>query len=156
MFGSLRLYYLYMYIFISDRIRKNMPAVDSKTVPVVRSVLTTPLAERYPPRKHVTGTSPAGGHVNTEHSSKPKKLKKTQSMTKLFGTQGVRARHLPLPPTFDSWPPASHQQIAHALGHPPEPGLTELPLGLESPARPGFGLRLNPGENLRPCSCEYS
>ena len=35
-------------------------------------------------------------------------------------------------------PPASHQQIAHALGHPPEPGLMEPLLGLESPARPGF------------------
>ena len=33
----------------SDRIRKNMPAVDSKTVPVARSVLTTPLARRKPP-----------------------------------------------------------------------------------------------------------
>ena len=63
--------------YISDRIRKNMPAVDSKTVPVARSVLTTPLARREnPPRKHVTGTSPAGGHVNTEHSSKPKQLNK--------------------------------------------------------------------------------
>ena len=44
-------------------------------------------------------------------------------------------RHPPLPPAFDSWPPASHQQIAHGLGHPPEPGLTEPPLSLESPAR---------------------
>ena len=63
---------------ISDRIRKNMPAVDSKTVPVARSVLITPLAETIPPppRQHVTGTSPAGGHVNTEHSSKPKQLNK--------------------------------------------------------------------------------
>ena len=33
--------------------------------------------------------------------------------------------------------------------------LTEPPLGLESPARFGFGLCPNPGKNLRPCSCEY-
>ena len=73
---------------ISDRIRKNMPAVDSKTVAVARSVLTTPLARRKPPpREYVTGTSPAAGHGNTEHSNKPKQLNKTQSITKLFGTQ---------------------------------------------------------------------
>ena len=35
---------------ISDRNRKNMPAVDSKkSVPVARSVLTTPLAGTIPP-----------------------------------------------------------------------------------------------------------
>ena len=33
---------------MSDRIRKNMPAVDSKTVPVARSVLTTTLAGTIP------------------------------------------------------------------------------------------------------------
>ena len=49
-----------------------MPAVYSKTVPVARSVLTTPWLGENPPRKHVTGTSPAGAHVNTEHSSMPK------------------------------------------------------------------------------------
>ena len=67
----------------------------------------------------------------------------------------MRTRHPPLPPAFDSWPPASHQQIAHGLGHPPESALTELPLGLESLARPGFGLCPNRDENLRACSCEY-
>ena len=64
---------------MSDRIRKNMPAVDSKTVAVARSVLTAPWLGQYPPpppRQHVTGTSPAGGHVNTEHSSQPKQLNK--------------------------------------------------------------------------------
>ena len=35
--------------YISDRIRKNMPAVDSKTVPVARSVQPTPLARKIPP-----------------------------------------------------------------------------------------------------------
>ena len=45
------------------------------------------------------------------------------------GGGGVRARHPPLAPAFGSWPPASHQQIAHAMGHPPEPGLTEPPTG---------------------------
>ena len=53
---------------------------------------------------------------------------------------------LSLPLLLTAGPLASQQQIAHALGHPPEPGLTESPLGLESPARPGFGLRPNPGE----------
>ena len=45
-------------------------------------------------------------------------------------------------PAFDSLPPASYQQIAHGLGHPLEPALTEPPLGLEPSARPRFGLRL--------------
>ena len=57
-----------------------MPAVDSKTFPEARSVLTTPLAGTIPPpplsRKYVTGTAPARGHVNTEHSSRPKQLNK--------------------------------------------------------------------------------
>ena len=43
------------------------------------------------------------------------------SITKLFGaempslllSEGVSTRHPPLLPTFDSWPPASHKQIAH-------------------------------------------
>ena len=63
---------------ISDRIRKNMPAVATKTAPVASSVLTTSLAETMPPpqRQQVTGTYPAGGHANTEHSSKPKQLNK--------------------------------------------------------------------------------
>ena len=63
---------------ISDRIRKNMPAVDSKTAAVASSVLTTPLAGTIPPppRQQVTVTYPAGGHVNTEDSSKPKQLNK--------------------------------------------------------------------------------
>ena len=65
------------------------------------------------------------------------------------------SRHPSLPPAFDNCPIASHQQIAHGVSHPPEPGLTKSPLGLESPARPGFGLHPNPGEKLRPCSCEY-
>ena len=53
-----------------------MPVVDSKTVTVARAVLTTPQLGEYPPREHVKGASPAGGHVNTEHSSKPKQLNK--------------------------------------------------------------------------------
>ena len=60
----------------------------------------------------------------------------------------VRTRHPPLPPAFDNWPPASHQQIAHWLGHSLDPILTEPPWGSELPARPGFGLCLNPGKNL--------
>ena len=69
---------------------KNMPAADSKTVPVARSDLTTPWLGKglpRPVRMHVTGTSPTGCHVNTEHSSKLKTTEQTQSITKLFGTQ---------------------------------------------------------------------
>ena len=53
-----------------------MPVVGSKTVPVARRDLTTPWLGEYPPTKHVTGKSPAGCHVNTEHSSKLKELNK--------------------------------------------------------------------------------
>ena len=41
--------------------------------------------------------------------------------------------------------------LSQAWRSPP----THPPLGLESPARPGFGLRPNPDENLPLCSCEY-
>ena len=64
---------------ISDYIRRNLPAVDSKTVPVARSDLTTPWPGKCPPpstHMHVTWTSPAGCHVNTEHSRKLKQLNK--------------------------------------------------------------------------------
>ena len=33
--------------------------------------------------------------------------------------------------------------------------MTEPPLALKMLAKPGFGLRPNPGETLRACSCEY-
>ena len=142
--------------YISDRIRKNMPAVDSKTVPVARSVLTTPLARRKPPTRARDSDFSSRGACQHRTFKHAQTTQQTQSITKVFGTQvdksnwgeGVRARNPLPPPAFDSWPPASQQQITHALGHPPEPGLTEPPLGLESPARPGFGLRPNPGEKL--------
>ena len=140
----------------SDRIRKNMPAVDSKTVPVARSVLTTPLARRTPPTQARDRDLSSRGPCQHRTFKQAQTTQQTQSITKLFSTQidksnsgqGVRARNPPPPPAFDNWPPASHRQVAHALGHSPEPGLTEPPLGLESPVRPGFGLRPNPGEKL--------
>ena len=52
------------------------------------------------------------------------------------------------PPVFDTWTPASQQQIGHWLGHVPGPALTEQPLGLELLAKPGLGLQPNPGKNL--------
>ena len=142
--------------FISDCIRKNVPAVDSKTVPVARSVLTTPLARRKPPTQARDRDLSSRGPCQHRTFKQAQTTQQTQSITKLFSTQidksnsgqGVRARNPPPPPAFDNWPPASHRQIAHALGHSPEPGLTEPPLGLESPVRPGFGLRPNPGEKL--------
>ena len=144
--------------YIADCIRKNMPAVDSKTFPVARSALTTPLARRVPPHKQVTGTSPAGGHVNTEHSSKLKQLNKHSQLQNYLALKwpsltrgGVCTRHPPLPPAFDSLPPASHQQIAHGLGHSPEPALTEPPWDWSHQ----LGLCPNPGKNLQACSCEY-
>ena len=90
--------------FISYCIRKNMPAVDSKTVPVARCVLTTPWLGENPPRKHVTETSPAGGHVNTEHSSMYKQLNKHSQqnnlalkLTSLTEGRGSVQETLPLP-----------------------------------------------------------
>ena len=65
-----------MYIYISDRIGKNMPAVHSKTVPVARSVLTTPLARRKPSTQARDRDFSSRGPVNTEHSSMSKQLNK--------------------------------------------------------------------------------
>ena len=52
--------------YISDRIRRNMPTVDSETVPGASSVLTTPLARRKPSRMHVTWT-PQQGAMSTQN-----------------------------------------------------------------------------------------
>ena len=60
-----------MYIYISDRIGKNMPAVHSKTIAVPRSDLATPLARRIPPT-HARDRD----YVNTGHSSKLKQVNK--------------------------------------------------------------------------------
>ena len=69
--------------YISDHIRKNMPAVDSKTVPVARSVLTTPLARRIPP------TQARDRDLSSRGPCQHRTFKQAQrqSITKLFGTQ---------------------------------------------------------------------
>ena len=64
-----------MYVLMSDRIPKNVPAFHSEKVPAARIDLTTPWLGENPSRKHVTGTLSAGCHVNTKHSSKLKELK---------------------------------------------------------------------------------
>ena len=142
-----------------------MPAVDSKIVTVARAVLTTPLASTIPPTPASDRDLSSRGPCQHRTFKQAQTTQQTQSIKKtiwhwnwqVWLRRGVRTRHPPLAPAFGSWPPASHQQIAHEMGHPPEAGLTELPppLGLESPARPGFGLRPNPGESLRACFCEY-
>ena len=69
-----------MYVLMSDRIPKNVPAFHSEKVPAARIDHhplggTSPWLGENPSRKHVTGTSSAGCHVNTKHSSKLKELK---------------------------------------------------------------------------------
>ena len=61
--------------YISPYSQKNARS-GHKTIPMARGDLTTPCLGEYPPRKHVTESSPAGGHVNTKHSSKLKEHKK--------------------------------------------------------------------------------
>ena len=120
------------------------------------------LGQYPPPRQHVTGTSPAGGHVNTEHSSKPKQLNKHSQwqnylalkLTRL--TKGRCAYKTPFPaPCFWQLAPCKPPADSPCTGPSTWTRLDGAPLGLESPARPGFGLCPNPGENLRACSCEY-
>ena len=125
-----------------------MPAVDSKTVSVARSVLTTPLAGKIPSPtqardRDVSSWGPC--QHRTFKQAQTTQQTHVQSITKLFGTKIDKSNSgevciqdtLPCPLAFDSWPPASHQQIAHGLGHPPEPALTEPPL-------PGFRVASEP------------
>ena len=72
---------------ISHRIRKNMPADDSKTIPVPRSVLTTPLARRIPPRQARDRDLSSRGPCQHRTFKQAKTTQQTQSITKLFGTQ---------------------------------------------------------------------
>ena len=69
---------------ISDRIRKNMPAVDSKTVPVARSVLTTPLARRKPPTQAHDRDLSSRGPCQHRTFKQAQTIQQTQSITKLF------------------------------------------------------------------------
>ena len=73
---------------ISDRIRKTMPTVDSKTVPVASSVLTTPLAGTIPPPtpardRYVSSRGPCQHRTFKQAQT----TQQTQSITKLFGTK---------------------------------------------------------------------
>ena len=76
---------------ISDRIRKNMPTVDSKTVPVASSVLTTLLAGTMPPPPHPTpardGDVSSRGPCQHRTFKQAQTTQQTQSITKLFGTK---------------------------------------------------------------------
>ena len=102
---------------------------------------------------HVQVATPAGSNVNTEL---PHKVQKCTDMarntvnnklttSKHYKTskstqQRVSVKYNPPPP-----PPPPPPQ---GLGYTPMLALTEPPLGFESLAWPGFGLRPNPGENL--------
>ena len=75
------------HIFISDRLRKNMPAVDSKTVTVARGVLTTPLARRIPPTQACDRDFSSRGPCQHRTFTQAQTTQQTQSITKLYGTQ---------------------------------------------------------------------
>ena len=65
--------------------------------------------------------------------------------------QRVSVKYNPPPPTpqpLTAGPQTTHQQIGQGLGYTPMLALTEPPLGFESLAWPGFGLRPDPGEYL--------
>ena len=74
---------------MSDRIRKNMPAVDSKTVPVGRSVLTTPLAGTIPPPPTPARDKDVSSRGPCQHRTfkQAQATQQTQSITKLVGTK---------------------------------------------------------------------
>ena len=73
--------------YISDRIPKNMPAVDSKTVPVARGVLTTLLARRIPHTQARDRDLSSRGPCQHRTFKQAQITQQTQSITKLFGTQ---------------------------------------------------------------------
>ena len=84
----------------------------------------------------------------------------TQSITSLLQVNTIKPQRQhskgcqynttppPTPQPLTAGPQTTHQQIGQGLGYTPMLALTEPPLGFESLAWPGFGLRPNPGENL--------
>ena len=111
---------------------------------------------------HVQVATPAGSNVNTELPHKVKKctdmarntVKNKLTTSKHYKTSKSTQQRVSVkynPPTaqpLTAGPQTTHQQIGHGLGYTPMLALTEPPLGFESLAWPGFGLRPNPGENL--------
>ena len=73
----------------SDRIRKNMPAVDSKTVPVARNLQTTPLAGTIPlpPTQARDRDVSSRGPCQHRTFKQAQTTQQTKSITKLFGTK---------------------------------------------------------------------
>ena len=111
---------------------------------------------------HVQVATPAGSNVNTEL---PHKVQKCTDMarntvnnklttSKHYKTSKATQQRVsvqykpPTPQPLTAGPQTTHQQIGQGLGYTPMLALTEPPLGFESLAWPGFGLRPNPGENL--------
>ena len=72
---------------ISDRIRKTMPTVDSKTVPVASSVLTTPLVGTIPPTPARDRDVSSRGPCQHRTFKQAQTTQQTRSITKLFGTK---------------------------------------------------------------------
>ena len=60
---------------------------DSKTVPVARSVLTTPLARRKPPTQVLDRHLSSRGPCQPRTFKQAQTTQQAQSITKLFGTQ---------------------------------------------------------------------
>ena len=113
---------------------------------------------------HVQVATPAGSNVNTEL---PHKVQKCTDMARnTVNNKLTTSKHYktskatkqtvsvqynpPTPQPLTVGPQTTHQQIGQGLGYTPMLALTEPPppLGFESLAWPGFGLRPNPGENL--------
>ena len=78
---------------MSDCIHKNMPTVDSKTFPMARSVLTTPLARRVPPPPMQARERDFSSRGQCQHRTfkQAQTTQQTQSITKLFGTQMAKS-----------------------------------------------------------------
>ena len=125
-----------------------MPAVDSKTVPVARSVLTTPLARRIPPTQTRDRDLSSRGPCQHRTFKQAQTTQQTQSITKLFGTQIDKSSKGRCPCKTPS-PAPCFWQLAPCK--PPA----------DSPCTgPSTWTRLDgapppPGENLRACSCKY-
>ena len=112
--------------------------IDSKTVPRARSPLTTPLPRRFAPHACTwVGLLPQGAMSSQNPQTRFNKWVKyppTQSISRSFNTENAKSSWLevsventpPAPPTFNSWAPARHRQIAEGLDHLTNLDLTQL------------------------------
>ena len=77
-----------MYVLMSDRIPKDVPAFHSEKVPAARIDLTTPRLGENPPRDRDISSRMPWQHKTFK---KAQRTRQTQSITKPFGTQSAKS-----------------------------------------------------------------